>query len=112
MSREINMTDADRLDEARGEIHDDVPPDDTSAKSTPRSEMLVDESGEIFDAAEAATLDEIDGGEEGGSAADKAGAADALSAAGSSDNTPSEDMGDEQEEAPELAPLEFPIGTP
>ena len=67
MSREINMTKADRLDEARGNIHDDVPADDESTKSTSGSEMLVDENGDLFAAAEA-TMDEVDGVGEGGNA--------------------------------------------
>eukprot|EP00966_Prymnesium_polylepis_P285473 6594293-Prymnesium_polylepis.1 len=84
MSREINKKDAERLAEARGKINearDVLSEDDGSAKSS-RSEMLVDESGDLYNAAEAATLDNIGDGEEGGSDA------------GSFDNTPSEDRGD------------------
>ena len=103
MSREITKTHTDRLSEARGETHDG-----TSDNASSESEMLVDESGNFFDAAEAATLDAIDGGEEGGSAAAEGGAADELSAAGSFDDEP-EDM-----EVPTESNVEFvlKVGAP
>ena len=62
MSREIAKTDAERLAEAPpGETHDGVPFSDASSKISSTSEMLVDESGDVFDAAAATTLDESDG---------------------------------------------------
>jgi hypothetical protein len=66
------------------------------------SEMLVEESGDVFEAAEVPKLDDNDSGDKAGSDTAMGGAADELSAAGSLDNTPWED----KEE-----PLAFPIAS-
>ena len=52
MSREFNKTDADRLEEAPSKSHDGVQIDKASTKSSPGIEILVDESGDLFDATE------------------------------------------------------------
>eukprot|EP00966_Prymnesium_polylepis_P054272 1254700-Prymnesium_polylepis.1 len=76
MSREITKTDAERLAEAPlGETHSGVPfSDHSSSKLSSTSDMLVDESGNVFDAAAATILDESEGVEEGDGAAEEEGA--------------------------------------
>ena len=107
MSREFNKTDAMRLEDApQVQIHDGVPFDNASATESSGSEMLVSESGDIFDAAQnvhEGGSDAADGasGGEGGSAS-----------AGSFD----EGIGWFDDEPEEMVPnelvLEFPIGSP
>ena len=109
MSREISKTHAEHLAEARA-----------SSPQTSESDMMVDETGNVFEAAEAATLDEVLGVEGSGSAAnegDAASAASKSSGAGSFDDTPDDDMHDEEdEEQPPIlesnTEFEFEVGAP
>ena len=96
MSHEISKTNADRLEEARG--------DDASAKSSEQSEMMVDESGNLLEATSA--LDDTGSGSEV-DAAEKE-----LSVFGSFSDEVGEDLSRDEEVRDELAPLEFPMGTP
>eukprot|EP00966_Prymnesium_polylepis_P104929 2430389-Prymnesium_polylepis.1 len=110
MSREISATHATRLAEsttanAQAEAQVSSPP-------TSESDMMVDESGNVYGAAEADTVADIIGaedGEDGGSADEDP------SAAGSFNDEPDESMQDEDEEHEEELPIlesnfEFEVG--
>eukprot|EP00966_Prymnesium_polylepis_P286273 6612760-Prymnesium_polylepis.1 len=105
MAREINKTDDDRREEARG-----------SSPRSAQSEMMVDESGNVYDeAAEAATFEGMLGAEDDRDAAEEP--AKNQSPIGSFDDEPDEDLqvDDEEleEESPVLEPnLAFEVGAP